>query len=83
MLSGCGPGWCLAGQPLDLGPDSQLATVAAIDFDADGTVETNAAELAGLAGTGSAVAVSLKQGTNLVYLLVGKGYRNADGSFAR
>ena len=35
----------------------------------------------GCRGT-SNLTVSVKQGTNLVYVIAGEGYRNADGSFA-
>jgi membrane-bound lytic murein transglycosylase B len=80
VLSACGDGWCLAGRPLDLGPADQLAARAVADFDGDKTIETNAEEVAGLAGGN--LTVSVKQGTNLVYVIAGEGYRNADGSFA-
>jgi hypothetical protein len=42
--------WCVDGQGLDLGTEAQLSAQAGGDFDGDGTVETNAAELDGLAG---------------------------------
>lgn len=37
--------------PLDFGDGDQLAADALADFDGDGVLETNAAELAGLVGT--------------------------------
>jgi membrane-bound lytic murein transglycosylase B len=47
----CGPDvWCLGGTPLDTGSDEELAETAWSDFDADRELETNAEELAGLAG---------------------------------
>ncbi len=76
----CAPTWCLTGVSLDLGPTSRYALRAAEDFDADGTVETNQAELDGLVGR--AVTVTVRRGTREVYLIDGLGYRNADGSFA-
>jgi hypothetical protein len=42
--------WCLGGTPLDTGSDEELAETAWSDFDADRELETNAEELAGLAG---------------------------------
>jgi hypothetical protein len=76
----CDGGWCLAGYPLDLGPDTQLAARAASDLDGDGTIATNRIELDGLVGR--TVAAQLERGTALVYTLQGLGYRNADGGFA-
>jgi hypothetical protein len=50
-LAACGPdAWCLDGTPLDTGSAEELAAPAWSDFDADGTLESNAQELAGLAG---------------------------------
>ena len=76
----CGATWCVTGVALDLGPAERYPLRAAEDFDADGTVETNQAELDGLVGR--AVTVTVRRGTRMVYLLDGLGYRNADGSFA-
>lgn len=55
VLQVCGtgdePAWCLDDTVLDVGDAEYLAAAALADFDADGTVESNADELAGLAGT--------------------------------
>jgi hypothetical protein len=81
VLAPCTGGWCVGGTVLDLGPASQLAAQAAFDYDGDGTVETNQAELEGLSGT--TVTLLVGQGTTpaVVYAIGGHGYRNADGSF--
>ncbi|MBI2244534.1 MAG: lytic transglycosylase domain-containing protein [Nocardioides sp.] len=54
-LQACGtedePAWCMDDTVLDVGDDDLLAATALADFDADGSVETNAEELAGLADT--------------------------------
>jgi hypothetical protein len=80
-LAPCPSGWCVGSTELDLGPATQLAAQAAFDYDGDGTVETNQAELEGLSGT--SVALLVGQGTTpaVVYTIDGHGYRNADGSF--
>ena len=76
----CGTTWCLRGYALDLGPTSRYPDTAAEDFDGDGVVETNQAELDGLVG--ATVTVDVRRGTTEVYLIDGLGYRNADGSFS-
>jgi hypothetical protein len=81
-LSACGTGWCVDGKALDLGPAEQLAGEAADDFDGDGTVETNTAELEGLAGFFVTLKVASGSKPAKVYVLEGFRYRNADGSFA-
>lgn len=81
-LQACQTGWCLAGVPLDLGPETQLAAPAADDFDADGTVETNAQELAGLVGTSVTLQVVQGPDSDVVYVINGMDYRLADGTFA-
>ena len=53
------PAWCLDDTVLDVGDDEVLAATALADFDADGSVETNAEELAGLAGTEVTVTVTV------------------------
>ncbi|MAS54649.1 MAG: hypothetical protein CMJ44_08510 [Pimelobacter sp.] len=78
--SACGAGWCLSGIGLDLGPDSRLTAPAADDFDGDGVTETNRAEFEGLVG--QTVSIQVERGTAVVYTIQGRGYRNADGSFA-
>jgi hypothetical protein len=51
-LAACGPdAWCLDGTPLDTGSAEELAATAWSNFDGDEAVESNADELAGLAGT--------------------------------
>ncbi len=54
-----GPAWCLDDLVLDVGDDEVLAAAALADFDADGTIETNAEELAGLADTEVTVTVTV------------------------
>jgi hypothetical protein len=52
VLTSCGEGaWCLGETSLDVGDADVLAATAGADFDADGVVESNTAELTGLAGT--------------------------------
>jgi membrane-bound lytic murein transglycosylase B len=55
-LGTCADGWCLAGERLDLGPETALTQPAAEDYDGDGTVEDLGVELDGLA-TGGTVTV--------------------------
>ncbi len=54
-LQACGdettPAWCVGDTVVDVGDTDYLAAAALADFDGDGTVETNAEELAGLEGT--------------------------------
>lgn len=76
----CPAGWCLSGGALDLGSGPQLDRTALADLDGDGAVESYRAEFTGM--TGSVVTVQVKQGTNIVYIVKGVGYRNRDGSFA-
>ena len=51
VFTACDAGYCLGGQSVDLGAAGQLAGTAAGDFDGDGQVETNQAELTGLLGS--------------------------------
>jgi hypothetical protein len=60
---------------LDLGDATHLALTAGADFDADGVVETNAAEIAGL--TGYAVTLGLFVDTTVVVTVNGVSYRSA------
>ena len=78
--SACGDTWCLEGRALDLGPADRYDVEAAEDFDGDGTMETNRAEFDGLSGR--RVTIAVRRGTNVVYLIDGRGFRNADGSFS-
>jgi hypothetical protein len=65
-LASCGtdaaPAWCLDSTALDLGDADYLAATALADFDADGAVETNTQELAGLVGTAITVTVQSADG---------------------
>lgn len=78
--TGCGATWCISGFALDLGSGGQLDRPAVADFDGDGAVESNRAEFTGMVGT--VPTVHVKQGTNVVYIVKGSGYRNRDGSFS-
>ena len=73
----------MGGTPLDVGPAGQLAATAVFDYDGDGTVETNQAELDGLVGANVALLVGKGTSPAVVYTIDGHGYRNADGSFAQ
>ncbi|MCB0894316.1 MAG: lytic transglycosylase domain-containing protein [Nocardioides sp.] len=72
-LAACGdettPAWCLDDTVLDLGDADYLAAAALADFDADGTVETNAEELAGLEGTEVTLVVTEPEGGDLPQVL--------------
>ncbi len=83
-FSACGDTYCLGGQKLGLGPDSQLARHAAHDYDSDGSTETNADEFTGLAESAADVRLGyqLVDGVAVVYVVGDKNYRFADGSFA-
>jgi len=61
-FTACDPGYCLGGQQLDLGAAGQLAGTAAGDFDGDGQVETNQAELTGLLGSTVTMVVAPVEG---------------------
>jgi hypothetical protein len=81
-LSACGDGgWCVGDRALDLGPDAHLAAKAAHDLDGDGdATESNAAELAGLAGTTVMLQVGAGSGPAVVFVVNGLDYRFADGT---
>jgi hypothetical protein len=79
-LASCAGGWCMNGTTLGLGPAAQNDADAAYDFDGNGVVGTNAEELDGLVGKN--VTVQVEKGTGLLYVIEGKDYRYADGSFA-
>ena len=79
-LAACDGGWCVSGTTVGLGPASQRDADAAYDYDGNGTVGTNAEELDGLVGKN--VTLQVEKGTGLLYVVNGKDYRFADGSFA-
>ena len=79
----CGSNFCLGGTTLDLGPAGARGDRADGDFDGDGTVATNAEEFTGLVGKHVNLQVERAGGGFVVYTIDGKGFRNADGSFAR
>jgi hypothetical protein len=79
----CVAGFCLGSTPLDLGGADVMAARAGGDFDADGTVESNAEEFTGLVGKQVALRVERKPTAFVVYVIGTHGYRNADGSLAR
>jgi hypothetical protein len=81
-LSTCGDGgWCVGDRTLDLGPASHLAAKAAHDLDGDGdATESNAAELAGLAGAQVTLQVGAGGGPAVVFVVNGLDYRFADGT---
>jgi len=79
-LASCGDGWCVSGTTVGLGPDTQDGADAAHDYDGNGEVGSNAEELDGLVGKN--VTVQVEKGTGLLYVINGKDYRYADGSFA-
>jgi len=63
ILATCGteqePAWCIDDLVVDVGDEDLLAAEALADFDADGTLETNAEELAGLADAEVTVTLSV------------------------
>ncbi len=79
----CGPGFCLGSTTLDLGPQNTQGDKADADFDGNGDVETNGQEFAGLVDKHVNLQVEKSGGSYVVYVIGGRGYRNADGSFAR
>jgi membrane-bound lytic murein transglycosylase B len=78
LLQGSGADWTLDGHALDLGA-GRMGNTAARDYDGANGIQTMGEELAGLAGQN--VTLQVKAGTWDVYLIAGKDYRNADGSF--
>ena len=78
VLQGSGADWTLDGHALDLGA-GRMGGGAARDYDGANGIQTVGEELAGLAGQN--VTLRVKDGTWDVYLIAGKDYRNADGSF--
>jgi hypothetical protein len=84
VLTDCGtaaePAWCLDETTLDVGDADYLAGTALGDFDGDGTVETNTAELTGLVDTEITVAVTTTAGEPPVLLAIGDlGYVAPEG----
>jgi len=80
QLASCDGGWCVSGTTVGLGPATQNGVDAAHDYDGNGDVGSNAEELDGLVGKN--VTVQVEKGTGLLYVINGKDYRYADGSFA-
>ena len=78
LLEGSGADWTLDGHALDFGA-GRMGDAAARDYDGANGIQTVGEELAGLAGQN--VTLQVKDGTWVVYLIAGKDYRNADGSF--
>jgi hypothetical protein len=76
------PSYCLDDTHLDLGLDDpdQLTATAAADFDADGTVESNADELAGLVGSTVTLQVAVGTDPATVYTIGDQPYRADDGT---
>ncbi len=79
LLQGSGADWTLDGHALDFGT-GRMGDAAARDYDGANGIQTVGEELAGLAGQN--VTLQVKAGTWDVYLIAGKDYRNADGSFS-
>ena len=79
VLQGSGADWTLDGHALDLG-SGRMGDRAAYDYDGANGIQTVGEELAGLVGR--SLTLQVKDGGYVVYLIDGKGYRNADGSFA-
>jgi hypothetical protein len=79
VLQGSGADWTLDGHALDLG-SGRMGDRAAYDYDGANGIQTVGEELAGLVGQN--LTLQVKDGSYVVYLIDGKGYRNADGSFA-
>jgi hypothetical protein len=74
VLTTCDGGYCLGGDPLDLGVVGQLDATAVGDFDGDGTVQTNRAELEGMLGREvTMVVVALDSGALGIYSINGVG----------
>ena len=71
-LGACSGGWCVGGAGLDFGSSAKLGQRAGGDFDGDGTVEANGAELSGLKGT--SVSVTYKDDGKVVVALQGSSY---------
>ena len=80
QLASCDGGWCVSGTTLSLGPAGQKDVDAAEDYDGDGAYGTNAEELDGLVGKN--VTVQVEKASGVVYVINGKDYRYADGTFA-
>ena len=67
----CGPGFCLGGATLDLGPLGARGARARSDFDGDGVVGTNADEFAGLDGKQVELLVTRNAGGFVVHEIRG------------
>jgi hypothetical protein len=74
-------GWCVDTTVLYLGPDDYVTgTQATADYDGDGTTETIAVELEGLAGSQVSLEVRTTETSTDVYTIQGLSYRPTDGS---
>ena len=73
VLATCGtedePAWCLDDLVVDVGDEDLLAATALADFDGDDTIEANAEELTGLAGTEITVTVTVPEADEAPVLL--------------
>lgn len=79
--SECVGGYCVNEKHLDLG--ARGGDQAHADYDGDGnSAETNAEEFAGLVGQAVSLRAVVTGSDAVVYLIGGKDYRRADGSFA-
>jgi membrane-bound lytic murein transglycosylase B len=84
-MSSCGVGkWCIGEKVFWFGPSDQLSAQAAHDYDGDENLESNSAELDGLAEAGTSVSLRFESGTSPaeVYVVDGQDYRYGDGTFA-
>jgi membrane-bound lytic murein transglycosylase B len=79
----CGGGYCLGSTPLDLGGGGVGAARANGDLDGNGSVGSNAEELAGLVGKQVTLRVERRPANLVVYVVGTHAFRNADGSPAR
>ena len=66
--------WCIADSVLDFGDEAKRDAAALADFDGDGAVESNDAELAGLENTSVTVEVLSRTSPRLVLTLEGRAY---------
>ena len=76
-LAADGRGWRVGARGLGLGPPWWRETAKLADYDGDGTVETVAAELTGLAGRSVSVAGEVDDDGVSVRTLNGKAFREA------
>ncbi len=74
VLTACDAGWCLDKLRLDVGDAGFLGRLALADFDSDGAVASNNAELTSLAGTKLQLLVASDIAPALVLALNGRAY---------